>query len=258
MEHFHWAGGVPRLMRELEGLLDLEAPTVTGRTLREVMEAAEDVPGQDVIRPRSAPIKDCGSMAVLGGNLAPSGAIIKQSAASPSLMAHTGRAVVFESVEDLTLRIDDPALDVQADDVLVLRNAGPVGAPGMPEWGNLPIPKKLLKRGVRDLLRLSDARMSGTNYGSCVLHIAPESAVGGPLALVRTGDMIVVDVAARLLAMEVDEGELMERRAHWKPPASPYARGFAKLYREHVTQADKGCDLDFLEGTAPTPEPPIF
>jgi dihydroxy-acid dehydratase len=231
--------------------------TVTGRTLGANIEGCAPL-DPEVIRPLDKPVGHGAALAVLRGNLAPDGAVIKPSAASPRYLKHRGRALVFDSEPEMLAAMDDPDLDVDEDSVLVLRNAGPVGAPGMPEWGNLPIPKKLLKRGVRDLLRLSDARMSGTNYGSCVLHIAPESAVGGPLALVRTGDMIVVDVAARLLAMEVDEADLMERRAHWKPPASPYARGFAKLYREHVTQADKGCDLDFLEGTAPTPEPPIF
>ena len=181
MEHFHWAGGVPRLLRELEGLLDLDAPTVIGGTLRDYMEAAEEVPGQDVIRSRVAPIKASGSMAVLWGNLAPNGAVIKQSAASAELMTHSGRAVVFDSVQDLTERIDDPDLDVKADDVLVLRNAGPRGAPGMPEAGYLPIPKKLAQQGVKDMVRISDARMSGTAFGTIVLHITPESAVGGPL-----------------------------------------------------------------------------
>jgi len=251
MEHFHWAGGVPRLMRELDGLLDLEAPTVTGRTLREVMEAAEDVPGQDVIRPRSAPIKDCGSMAVLGGNLAPRGAIIKQSAASASLMAHTGRAVVFESVEDLTLRIDDPALDVHADDVLVLRNAGPVGAPGMPEAGYLPIPRKLAEQGVKDMVRISDARMSGTAFGTIVLHIAPEAAAGGPLGLVRNGDRITLDVAARRIDVLVSEAELAARREQLREHPLPGAaaapdRGYAALFHRSVLQADEGCDFDFL------------
>ncbi|MEP6789952.1 MAG: IlvD/Edd family dehydratase [Ramlibacter sp.] len=251
MEHFHWAGGVPRLMRELEGLLDLDALTVTGGTLRDAMQAAEDVPGQDVIRPRSAPIKDCGSMAVLGGNLAPRGAIIKQSAASESLMAHTGRAVVFESVEDLTLRIDDPALDVTADDVLVLRNAGPRGAPGMPEAGYLPIPRKLAQQGVKDMVRISDARMSGTAFGTIVLHIVPESAAGGPLALVRNGDRISLDVPGRRIDLLVSEDELAARREHERLHPNPAAavapdRGYAALFHRTVLQADEGCDFDFL------------
>ncbi|MEP6824969.1 MAG: IlvD/Edd family dehydratase, partial [Ramlibacter sp.] len=212
MEHFHWAGGVPRLMRELEDLLDLEVPTVMGGTLRDYMEAAEDVPSQDVIRTRANPIKNCGSIAVLRGNLAPRGAIIKQSAASPELMVHTGRAVVFESVKDLTERIDDPALDVKADDVLVLRNAGPRGAPGMPEAGYLPIPRKLGALGVKDMVRISDARMSGTAFGTIVLHITPESAVGGPLGLVRDGDLVALDVTQRTIDLLVPEPELARRR----------------------------------------------
>jgi len=257
MEDFHYAGGLPAAMHVIREHLALGAMTVTGRTLGQNIEGRAPL-DPEVIRPLDKPVGHGAALAVLRGNLAPDGAVIKPSAASPRYLKHRGRALVFDSEPQMLAAMDDPDLDVDEDSVLVLRNAGPVGAPGMPEWGNLPIPKKLLKRGVRDLLRLSDARMSGTNYGSCVLHIAPESAVGGPLALVRTGDTIVVDVAARLLAMEVDEAELMERRAHWKPPASPFLRGYAKLYREHVTQADQGCDLDFLEGTAPTPEPPIF
>ncbi|GKT34273.1 L-arabonate dehydratase, partial [Aduncisulcus paluster] len=190
MEHFHHAGGVPKLMAQLGDLIDLDARTITGQTLREVVANAEDVPGQDAIRSKANPIKSEGAMAILHGNLAPRGAVIKQSAASPKLLQHTGRAVVFESVEDMTLRVDDPALDVTADDVLVLRNAGPKGAPGMPEAGYLPIPKKLARAGVKDMVRISDARMSGTAFGTIVLHITPESAVGGPLGLVRNGDMI--------------------------------------------------------------------
>src|ERR1700749_1981079 len=197
MEHFHHAAGVPKLMKQLGDLIDLDAKTITGQTLRDVVAAAEDVPGQDAIRPRTNPIKPEGAMAVLHGNLAPRGAVIKHSAASPKLMQHTGRAVVFESVEDMTLRVDDPELDVNADDVLVLRNAGPKGAPGMPEAGYLPIPRKLARGGVKDMVRISDARMSGTACGTIVLHIPPESAVGGPLALVKNGDMIRLDVAKR-------------------------------------------------------------
>ena len=197
MEHFHHAGGLPKLMAQLGDLIDLDAKTITGATLRDVVAAAEEVPGQDAIRARSNPIKPEGAMAVLHGNLAPRGAVIKHSAASPKLLQHTGRAVVFESVEDMTLRVDDPALDVNADDVLVLRNAGPKGAPGMPEAGYLPIPKKLGRAGVKDMVRISDARMSGTAFGTIVLHITPESAVGGPLALVKNGDMIRLDVAKR-------------------------------------------------------------
>jgi dihydroxy-acid dehydratase len=209
MEHFHHAGGVPKLMAQLGDLIDLDAKTITGQTLRDIVADAEEVPGQDAIRPRDNPIKAEGAMAVLHGNLAPRGAVIKHSAASPKLLQHTGRAVVFESVEDMTLRVDDPDLDVNADDVLVLRNAGPKGAPGMPEAGYLPIPKKLARGGVKDMVRISDARMSGTAFGTIVLHITPESAVGGPLALVRNGDMIRLDVAKRSIDL------LVERRS-WR------------------------------------------
>ena len=206
------------------------------QTLREVVAAAEDVPGQDAIRPRDNPIKPEGAMAVLHGNLAPRGAVIKQSAASPKLLQHTGRAVVFESVEDMTLRVDDPDLDVNADDVLVLRNAGPKGAPGMPEAGYLPIPKKLARGGVKDMVRISDARMSGTAFGTIVLHITPESAVGGPLALVQNGDMIRLDVAKRSIDLLVDAAELEKRRAALKPAAAPdwARRGYAlAVQRDH-------------------------
>ena len=250
MEHFHWAGGVPRLLRELGDLLQLDALTVMGGPLRDYVQAAEEVKGQDVIRPRSAPIKPVGSMAVLRGNLAPRGAVIKQSAASDQLMTHTGRAVVFDSVQDMTERIDDPALDVTPDDVLVLRNAGPVGAPGMPEAGYLPIPRKLAQQGVKDMVRISDARMSGTAFGTIVLHITPESAAGGPLALVRNGDRIALDVPARRIELLVDDAELA-RRAAAAPAIAPGAapvpdRGYAALFHRTVLQADEGCDFDFL------------
>ena len=247
MEHFHHAGGVPKLMAQLGDLIDLEAKTITGATLREVVAGAEEVPGQDVIRSRSNPIKAEGSMAVLHGNLAPRGAVIKQSAATERLLQHTGRAVVFESVEDMTLRVDDPALEVSADDVLVLRNAGPKGAPGMPEAGYLPIPSKLLRSGVKDMVRISDARMSGTAFGTIVLHITPESAVGGPLALVRTGDMIRLDVAKRSIDLLVDAAELEKRHAALKLPKAEWAkRGYAHLFFETILQADEGCDFDFM------------
>jgi len=251
MEHFHWAGGVPRLLRELDGLLDSSAPTVMGGTLRDYMLAAEEVPGQDVIRTRATPIKPFGSMAVLSGNLAPRGAVIKQSAASPELMTHSGRAVVFNSVQDMTERIDDPALDVTADDVLVLRNAGPRGAPGMPEAGYLPIPRKLAQQGVKDMVRISDARMSGTAFGTIVLHIAPESAVGGPLGLVQDGDRIALDVPARRIELLVDETELARRREAQGSDLQTGAavapdRGYAALFHRSVLQADEGCDFDFL------------
>jgi dihydroxy-acid dehydratase len=247
MEHFHHAGGVPKLMAQLGDLIDLDTKTITGATLRDVVAGAEDVPGQDVIRPRSNPINAQGSMAVLHGNLAPRGAVIKQSAATAKLLQHTGRAVVFESVEDMTLRVDDPALEVSADDVLVLRNAGPKGAPGMPEAGYLPIPSKLLRAGVKDMVRISDARMSGTAFGTIVLHITPESAVGGPLALVKTGDMIRLDVAKRSIDLLVDATELEKRRAALKLPTAEWAkRGYAHLFNETILQADEGCDFDFM------------
>ena len=247
MEHFHHAGGVPRLMQELKSELALDARHVLGGTLGDAIANFEDVPGQTVIKPRNAPLKREGGIAVLRGNLAPRGAVIKQSAASPKLMQHEGRAVVFESVEDMTSRIDDPALDVTENDVLVMRSAGPIGAPGMPEAGSFPIPKKLATKGIKDMVRISDARMSGTSFGTIVLHIAPESAAGGPLALVKTGDRIRLDVAGRRIDLLVDEAELARRKAAWTPPAFPDAqRGYARLYREHVQQADEGCDFDFL------------
>jgi dihydroxy-acid dehydratase len=251
MEHFHHAGGVPKLMAQLGDLIDLDAKTITGATLRDVVASAEDVPGQDAIRPRDNPIKPEGAMAVLHGNLAPRGAVIKHSAASPKLLQHTGRAVVFDSVEDMTLRVDDPALDVSADDVLVLRNAGPKGAPGMPEAGYLPIPMKLGRAGVKDMVRISDARMSGTAFGTIVLHITPESAVGGPLALVRNGDMIRLDVAKRSIDLLVDAAELDKRRAALAVPGTPdwAKRGYAHLFNETILQADEGCDFDFMRGT---------
>ncbi|MDR3464624.1 MAG: dihydroxy-acid dehydratase [Xanthobacteraceae bacterium] len=250
MEHFHHAGGMPALLKELGDLIDLDARTVTGGTLRDVVRDAEEVPGQDAIRPRSRPIKPEGAMAVLFGNLAPRGAVIKQSAASPRLLQHTGRAVVFDSLEDLARRIDDPDLDVTADDVLVLRNAGPKGAPGMPEAGYLPIPKKLGSQGVKDMVRLSDARMSGTAFGTIVLHVTPEAAVGGPLALVRSGDTIRLDVPARRIELLVADDELRRRESECAatPPAAAPRRGYARLFDQTILQADEGCDFDFLAG----------
>ncbi len=249
MEHFHHAGGVPRLMQELADILDLDAPSVAG-TLRDHVKIAEQVPGQTVIRTRKNPINAQGAMCVLRGNLAPRGAVIKQSAATAALMTHEGRAVVFETIEDMTSRMDDPALDVSADDVLVLRNAGPKGAPGMPEAGYLPIPRKLAAAGVKDMVRISDARMSGTAFGTIVLHITPEAADGGPLALVKTGDRIRLDVPQRRIALLVDDAELKKRAAAYKaPPAHEGSeRGYAWLFQRHVTQADEGCDFDFLSG----------
>ena len=251
MEHFHWAGGVPKLMKELGDLIDGRAMTVTGEPLSASIARAEEVPNQTIIRTRANPLQASGAMAVLSGNLAPQGALIKQSAASPTLMQHEGRAVVFESVEDMTLRMDDPDLDVTADDVLVLRNAGPVGAPGMPEAGYLPIPRKLAQQGVKDMVRISDARMSGTAFGTIVLHIVPEAAIGGPLGLVRNGDRIKLDVENRRIDLLVDEAELTRRKAEWTAP-KPHAgsdRGYLSLYLNNVNQADQGCDFDFLRKT---------
>lgn len=247
MEHFHWAGGVPKLMKELGNHLDRSAPTIDGRTIGEIADAAEDIPNQTIIRSAASPVKPTGGMAVLRGNLAPGGAVIKHSAASPALLTHTGRAVVFSSVEDMVRRMDDPDLDVKADDVLVLTNAGPKGAPGMPEAGYIPIPKKLAQAGVKDMVRISDARMSGTAFGTIVLHITPESAVGGPLGLVRDGDMIRLDVEAREIALLVDEAELERRKSEWQPPAhlAQESRGYRHLYLTTVLQADEGCDFDF-------------
>ena len=250
MEDFHHAGGLPALMRELGGLLDLDAPGVSGGTLGDAIAEAEQVPGQDVIRGLAAPLKKEGAIAVLHGNLAPRSAVIKHSAASPNLLRHTGRAVVFDSLEDMAARIDLLDLDVNADDVLVLRNAGPKGAPGMPEAGYLPIPLKLTRQGVKDMVRISDARMSGTAFGTVVLHIAPEAAVGGPLAIVQTGDRISLDVEARRIELLIDDAELQRRLAAWKaspPHRERPARGYARLFEDCVLQADQGCDFDFLQ-----------
>jgi dihydroxy-acid dehydratase len=246
MEHFHAAGGMPALLRELKPLLHLDALTVTGRTLGEALEAAPPPFPQDVIRPLANPIYPQGGIAVLRGNLAPGGAIIKQSAAAPRLMEHEGRAVVFEGLVDLAERIDSDDLDVTADDVLVLKNIGPKGAPGMPEAGYIPIPRKLARAGVKDIVRISDGRMSGTAFGTIVLHVTPESAIGGPLAHVRNGDRIRLSVEQRQLQLLVSDEELA-RRASEQPVAVPSApRGYRKLFLETVTQADQGVDFDFL------------
>ncbi len=257
MEDFYYAGGLPALMQVIRAELATAEMTVNGRSIGQNIEAAQLLDAE-VIRPLSRPVSSAGALAALKGNLAPDGAVIKPSAASEKLMRHTGRALVFDSQPEMLAAMADEALDCDENTVLVLRNAGPVGAPGMPEWGNLPLPKKLLRAGVRDMLRLSDARMSGTHYGTCVLHIAPESAVGGPLALVRTGDLIELDVAARSLHLHVGDEELARRRAAWSAPVQPFQRGFTRLYQQHVTQAHEGCDFDFLQGTEPTPEPVIF
>ena len=256
MEDFYYAGGLPALLAALGDLIDGSRPTVNGATLGENIAGAKAW-NDDVIRPRSNPLVERDGLAVLRGNLAPDGAVIKPPAMEARLQKHVGRAVVFRNYDDMAARIDDPALDIDAECVIVLQNAGPQGAPGMPEWGQLPIPQKLLKQGVRDMVRISDARMSGTSYGACVLHVTPESYVGGPLALVRDGDRIELDVPGRKLQLLVDDAELARRRAQWKMPRPAFTRGFGTLYLRHVTQADKGCDFDFLEGGAATPEPEI-
>ena len=256
MEDFYYAGGLPALLGVLAPQLDLTCLTITGKTLGENIAGAE-IYNADVIRALDNPVLESGGLAILYGNLAPNGAVIKASAAETSLLKHTGSAIVFDSYDEMNARIDDPVLDADRNSVLVLRNAGPKGAPGMPEWGNLPIPQKLLKAGIRDMVRISDARMSGTSYGACVLHVSPESFVGGPLALLKEGDIIELDVAARQLNMRVNEEELRRRRAAWRPKEGIYPRGYGKLFMQHIQQADQGCDFDFLEGTAPIPEPEI-
>ncbi|MSO54273.1 MAG: dihydroxy-acid dehydratase [Rhodospirillales bacterium] len=256
MEDFYYAGGLKGLLARLKDQLHGDCRTANGKTLGANIATAE-VYDSDVIRPVADPVYPAGSLAVLRGNLAPNGAVIKPSAATPKLLNHAGPAVVFEDYNDMSARIDSDDLDVTADSVLVLRSAGPLGGPGMPEWGMLPIPKKLLKTGVKDMVRVSDARMSGTSYGTCVLHVAPESFIGGPLALVQNGDIIALDVAKRRIDLRVDEDELARRRAAWKTPAPRYTRGWGALFAQHVTQADKGCDFDFLEAGAATADPEI-
>ncbi|MGW3236319.1 L-arabinonate dehydratase [Streptomyces olivaceus] len=245
MEDFHFAGGLPGFLSRITDLLHLDRPTVCHDTMREQLDGAL-VHHDDVIRPRGNPVASEGGVAVLRGNLCPDGAVIKHIAAEPRLLRHTGPAVVFDDYRTMQRTINDPDLDITADSVLVLRGSGPRGGPGMPEYGMLPIPDHLLKQGVRDMLRISDARMSGTSYGACVLHVAPESHVGGPLALVRTGDPITLDVAARTLHLGVDDEELERRRAAWTPPPARYERGYGALYDEQITQADTGCDFEFL------------
>jgi dihydroxy-acid dehydratase len=255
MEDFYYAGGLRALLAQIKDLLNLGCMTVNGKTLGENIESARTY-NEDVIHARVKPMSATGGLAVLRGNLAPDGAVIKPTAAEAHLLKHKGPAVVFRDYDDMNARIDQEDLAIDEHSVIVLQNAGPLAA-GMPEWGQLPIPKKLLKRGVRDMLRISDARMSGTSYGACVLHVAPESYIGGPLAFVRDGDLIEIDVDARRLHLHVDAAELARRRAGWKAPAPRFARGYGALYSLHVTQADKGCDFDFLEGAAPTTEPDI-
>jgi dihydroxy-acid dehydratase len=256
MEDFYYAGGLRGLMSRIRDLLTLDARTVAAATIGDGLAGAE-IFDDDVILPRERPLVASGSLAVLRGNLAPDGAVIKPAAAEKHLLRHRGPAITFENYNDMAARIDDPSLPVTAESVIVLKNAGPLGAPGMPEWGQLPIPKKLLEQGIRDMVRISDARMSGTSYGACVLHVAPESFVGGPLAFVRNGDMIELDVEARRLHLDVGDDELSRRRAAWKAPAPHFSRGFGALYQQHMTQANEGCDFDFLEGTQPTPDPEI-
>ncbi|MBT5300003.1 MAG: dihydroxy-acid dehydratase [Rhodospirillaceae bacterium] len=248
MEDLHRAGGLAPVLRELKDLLELDALTVTGRTLGEEIDALPASYPQNVVRPFDDPLYPGGGMAVLRGNLAPDGAVIKQAAADPALLVHEGRAVVFTSLADMAERMDDPNLDVTENDVLVLQNAGPIGAPGMPEAGYIPIPKKLAERGVKDMVRISDARMSGTAFGTIILHVAPEAAIGGPLGLVRNGDTIRLDVPNRVLELNVDESELAERRADWTapPPHRGAERGYLNLFLDAVTQAPEGCDFEFL------------
>jgi dihydroxy-acid dehydratase len=247
MEDFFYAGGVPAVMTQIADLLHLDAVTVSGRAVRENIAGAEIV-NPEVIRRREAPLDEGGALVVLGGNLCPDGAVMKISAAEPALHRHEGRAIVFDDVHDLAARVDDPELECDASTVMVLRNAGPVGGPGMPEWGHLPIPAKLLRAGVTDLLRISDARMSGTSYGAVVLHVAPESAVGGPLALVEDGDLVRLDVSKRRLDLVVSDEELAARRERWVPPARHDERGYRSLHLDRVLQANEGCDFDFLRG----------
>jgi dihydroxy-acid dehydratase len=259
MEDFYYAGGMPGLLSRLRGKLKLGAMTVNGRSVGTNIEGAE-VYNNDVIRPLDNPLYAEGALAVLRGNLAPDGVVIKPSACEPRFLQHTGPALVFDNYPAMKKAVEDPDLDVSADHILVLRNAGPQGGPGMPEWGMLPIPTKLLKQGIRDMLRLSDARMSGTSYGACMLHASPEAYVGGPLALLRTGDLIAVDVPARSINMLVSDEELAKRRAAWKQPKPRFERGYGWMFSRHIQQADQGCDFDFLETSfgAAVGEPDIF
>ncbi|MBE9636262.1 L-arabinonate dehydratase [Salipiger mangrovisoli] len=259
MEDFFYAGGLRALMKQMQDMLDLSCVTVTGRSLGEEIASAE-VYNDDVIRPLSNPVYHEGSLAVLRGNLCPDGAVIKPAACDPKYHVHEGPALVFDSYPEMKKAVDDETLDVTPDHVMVLRNAGPLGGPGFPEWGMLPIPKALIKQGHRDMLRISDARMSGTSYGACVLHVAPESFVGGPLALLKTGDIVRLDLPNRRLDMLVDEDEIARRKAEWTPPEPRFERGWGYMFSRHVTQADKGCDFDYLErdfGRA-AGEPDIF
>jgi dihydroxy-acid dehydratase len=252
-ERLMTAGGVPALLKRLAPLLHLDAPTVNGQTIGEIVSAAE-ILDEDIIRPFDNPVRAGETLAVVRGNLAPDGAVMKVCAADARLLDHRGRAVVFEDVQTIADRIDDPALGIDENSVLILRNAGPVGA-AMPEWGMLPLPRHLLARGVRDMLRISDARMSGTAYGAAILHVSPEAAIGGPLALVRDGDMIEFNLAERRLDLLVDEDELESRRAEWHAPEPRHSRGYRALYGRHIEQAHRGCDFDFLRGADENPLP---
>jgi dihydroxy-acid dehydratase len=256
MEDFYYAGGLRAFLNRLAPFLDLSCPTITGRTLGENIAGAE-VWNDEVIRPLDNPVYGEGGTVVLRGNLAPDGAVMKSSAAEPRLLRHRGPALVFENYDEMAAAVDRDDLDVTLDHVLVLKNAGPQGGPGMPEWGMLPIPLKLVRAGVRDMVRISDARMSGTSYGACILHVAPESYVGGPLALVQTGDTIEVDVAARRLHLDVDDRELARRRASWTPPAARATSGYGAIYAAHVRQANEGCDFDVSDSAAHVSEPAI-
>ena len=247
MEDFCYAGGLPAVMKEISSLIHLNHITVSGHSVADNIASAQNF-NAEVIKPLNQPFKEKAGIAVLRGNLAPRGAVIKPSAATPELLVHTGRAVVFEDSEDFHRRIDDESLDVDETCVLVLKNCGPKGYPGMAEVGNMPLPPKVLRKGVTDMVRISDARMSGTAYGTVVLHTAPEAAAGGPLALVQNGDLITLDVPARKVHLHVDDAELERRRAQWKPPTPPLQSGYWKLYIDHVLQADEGADLDFLRG----------
>jgi dihydroxy-acid dehydratase len=256
MEDFYYAGGLPGLLTRIADKLDLTQRNVLGKSLAETLADAR-VWNDDVIRPLDKPISAAEGLAVLRGNLAPGGCVMKPSAADPRLLKHKGPALVFADYNEMAATIDREDLDVTADHVLVLQNAGPQGGPGMPEWGMLPIPKKLVKAGVRDMVRLSDARMSGTSYGACILHVAPESFVGGPLALVKTGDLIELDVAERRIHLDVSDAELARRKAAWTPLAPRYPRGYGAMFSQHIGQADSGCDLDFLQQPGLVPEPEI-
>jgi dihydroxy-acid dehydratase len=259
MEDFYYAGGLRALMAGLGDRLDGTAMTVAGIGLGDAIAGAE-VYNDDVIRPLSNPVYPEGALAVLRGNIAPDGCVIKPAAAAPHLLSHDGRAVVFDTYPEMKAAVEDEGSDITADDIMVFRGAGPEGGPGMPEWGMLPIPKTLVRQGVRDMLRISDARMSGTSYGACILHVAPEAHVGGPLALVRTGDRIRVDVPSRRIDLLVDDAELERRRAAWVRPKPYYGRGYGWMFARHIRQANEGCDFDFLETGfgAPAPEPDIF